>query len=598
MAVLDRWRRQGITYTPLTAEGFALFLPPTGMRVAQPITAQKDGFMNQRLKRLIHDALKVCYERGSLCSFTYPEIVLEVPARSEHGDFSTNLAMVLARAEKTAPRKVAETLASVLEETADEWGRVEIAGPGFINFFVAAGYWFAVLDEVHRLGPEYGRSDIGRGKKVQVEFVSANPTGPLHIGHGRGAATGDAVAAVLSAAGYEVQREYYLNDAGNQMQTLGRSLLLRYRELLGESLEFPEDCYQGDYVRELAREYLEQKGALLLDLPEQDAVREIGNFGGNCIRDGIDQDLRDFGVCFDNWYSEQSLYDRGAVERGIVLLKERGLTYEHEGALWFRTTDFGDDKDRVLVRSNGNMTYFASDVAYHKEKFERGFDRVIDVWGADHHGYVPRMKAVLAGLGRDAEDLQCILVQLVNLLRAGKQVAMSTRSGEFVTLREVIDEVGRDACRFIFLSRRSDSQLDFDLELAKKQSNENPVYYVQYAHARVCSINRNAAEAGLSLPTGGESDLGCLILEDELALVKLLSRYGDVVEGAALHCEPHRIVFYLQELAARFHSYYNKGRVVTEDLETSRARLYLVNGVRTVLENALLLLGVSAPERM
>lgn len=554
--------------------------------------------MNQRLKQHICNALKACYERGTLKSLQIPEIALEVPARAEHGDFSTNLAMVLARAEKMAPRKVAEALVAVLEESAAEWGRVEIAGPGFINFHLASGYWFGILDEVLRRGADYGRSTFGKGKKVQVEFVSANPTGPLHIGHGRGAATGDAVAAVLAAAGYQVQREYYLNDAGNQMQTLGRSLLLRYRELLGEAIDFPEDCYQGDYIRDLANEFLESKGRALLELSEEDAIEQIGSYGGGRIRDGIDADLEDFGVRFDNWYSEQSLYDRGEVEKGIALLKERGLTYEQDGALWFKTTDFGDDKDRVLVRSNGVTTYFASDVAYHKEKYERGFDLVIDVWGADHHGYIPRMKAVLAGLGRDPEDLQCILVQLVNLLRDGQQVAMSTRAGKFVTLREVIDEVGKDACRFFFLSRRSDSQLDFDLELAKKQSNENPVYYVQYAHARVCSINRNAAEAGIGLPAVGEVDFSKLALEDELALVKQLSRYGEVVESAAQHFEPHRVVFYLQDLAARFHSYYNKGRVLIDDIETSRARLYLINGVRIVLENALLLLGVSAPERM
>ncbi|MEZ4484902.1 MAG: arginine--tRNA ligase [Syntrophotaleaceae bacterium] len=554
--------------------------------------------MNSRLKQHIRNALQTCYERGTLKSEQIPEISLEVPARAEHGDFSTNIAMVLAKAEKTAPRKVADALIEVLLESAAEWDRVELAGPGFINFFLKPGHWYATLDEVMRRGDQYGRSSMGAGKKVQVEFVSANPTGPLHIGHGRGAATGDAVAAVLAAAGYEVQREYYLNDAGNQMQTLGRSLLLRYRELLGESIDFPEDCYQGDYIRDLAREVLEREGRALLELNEDQAIARIGAYGGSRIRDGIDQDLQDFGVHFDNWYSEQSLYDRGEVERGIAFLKERGLTYELDGALWFRTTDFGDDKDRVLVRSNGVTTYFASDVAYHKEKFERGFDLVIDVWGADHHGYVPRMKAVLAGLGRNTEDLQCILVQLVNLLRDGAQVAMSTRSGEFVTLQEVIDEVGRDACRFYFLSRRSDSQLDFDLELAKKQSSENPVYYVQYAHARVCSINRNANDSGVKVPAIGEVDFDLLTLEDELALAKLLSRYGEVVEGAARHFEPHRIVFYLQELAARFHSYYNKERVLIDHLETSRARLYLVNSVRIVLKNALLLLGVSAPESM
>ncbi len=554
--------------------------------------------MKERLRQYIRKALEDCYARGTLQSGLVPEIALEVPARAEHGDFSTNLAMVLARAEKSSPRKVAEALVAALGQNPLAWSRVEIAGPGFVNFFLTDRYWFSVLDEVNRQERHYGRSRMGQGKKVQVEFVSANPTGPLHIGHGRGAATGDAVAALLEAAGYEVQREYYINDAGNQMDTLGRSLYLRYREVLGEEVDFPADCYQGGYIKDLAGEVCEQEGRRLLDIPEEEAIRFFAAFGGGKIRDGIEDDLQVFGVRFDRWYSEQSLYDRGEVERGIALLRERGLTYEEDGAIWFRTTDFGDDKDRVLVRSNGATTYFASDVAYHKEKYDRGFDLVIDVWGADHHGYVPRMKAVLAGLGRNPDDLQVILVQLVNLLRGGEQVAMSTRSGEFVTLREVIDEVGRDACRFFFLMRRSDSQLDFDLELAKKQSTENPVYYVQYAHARVCSINRNAAEQGMAMPALGEVDFDRLTLEDELALAKILARYPETVEGAARHFEPHRIVFYLQDLAARFHSYYNKGRVLIDDVETSRARLYLVNSIRVVLENALLLLGVSAPERM
>ncbi len=554
--------------------------------------------MKERLRQYIRKALEDCYAWGTLQSGLVPEIALEVPARAEHGDFSTNLAMVLARAEKSSPRKVAEALVAALGQNPLAWSRVEIAGPGFVNFFLTDRYWFSVLDEVNRQERHYGRSRMGQGKKVQVEFVSANPTGPLHIGHGRGAATGDAVAALLEAAGYEVQREYYINDAGNQMDTLGRSLYLRYREVLGEEVDFPADCYQGVYIKDLAGEVCEQEGRRLLDIPEEEAIRFFAAYGGGKIRDGIEDDLQVFGVRFDRWYSEQSLYDRGEIERGIALLRERGLTYEEDGAIWFRTTDFGDDKDRVLVRSNGATTYFASDVAYHKEKYDRGFDLVIDVWGADHHGYVPRMKAVLAGLGRNPDDLQVILVQLVNLLRGGEQVAMSTRSGEFVTLREVIDEVGRDACRFFFLMRRSDSQLDFDLELAKKQSTENPVYYVQYAHARVCSINRNAAEQGMAMPALGEVDFDRLTLEDELALAKILARYPETVEGAARHFEPHRIVFYLQDLAARFHSYYNKGRVLIDDVETSRARLYLVNSIRVVLENALLLLGVSAPERM
>ncbi len=554
--------------------------------------------MKDRLRHQIRQALETCYRAGTLHSEIIPEIGLEVPARAEHGDFASNIAMVLAREEKKAPRRIAEILIETLNREEGIIGKVEIAGPGFINFFLTERCWYGVLDDIVQSGVSYGRSRTGEGKKVQVEFVSANPTGPLHIGHGRGAATGDAVASVLEAAGFSVQREYYINDAGNQMETLGRSIFLRYLELMGETMNFPADCYQGEYIRDLAREVAEVEGQRILEIPEEAAIRFCASFGGKRILAGIDEDLRAFGIRFDNWYSEQSLFDRGEVERGVALVREKGLCYEKEGAIWFRTSDYGDDKDRVLVRSNGATTYFASDVAYHKEKFDRGFDMVVDVWGADHHGYVPRMKAVMAGLGRRPEDLQVILVQLVNLLRGGQQVAMSTRSGEFVTLQEVIEEVGKDACRFFFLMRRSDSQLDFDLELAKQQSSDNPVYYVQYAHARVCSINRNAAEQKIAVPELGEIDFGRLALEEELALARILSRFPETVAGAAVAFEPHRVIFFLQELAAQFHSYYNRHRVLTEDMETSRARLYLVNCVRIVLENALLLLGVSAPEQM
>lgn len=554
--------------------------------------------MKNRIRSQLDQALRRCYDQGRLHSGEIPDILLEIPANPEHGDFASNLAMLLARAEKKAPRKIAEELVAALGEGDGLWRRLDIAGPGFINFYLAHRCWYGVLDDIVRAGNHFGRCRVGAGKKVQVEFVSANPTGPLHIGHGRGAATGDAVAALLEHAGYEVEREYYINDAGNQMDTLGRSLYLRYRELFGESIAFPENCYQGEYIRELAQVVADQDGRRWLDVAEEQALAFFGRFGGERILAGIDDDLQAFGVRFDRWYSEQSLYDRGEVTRGIELVRERKLAYEQEGALWFRTTDFGDDKDRVLVRSNGATTYFASDVAYHKEKFDRGYDLVIDVWGADHHGYVPRMKAVLAGLGRNPEDLQVILVQLVNLLRGGRPVAMSTRSGEFVTLKEVIDEVGRDACRFFFLMRRSDSQLDFDLDLAKQQSSDNPVYYVQYAHARVCSINRTAQEQHIAVPGMGLVDFDLLQLDEELSLAKHLALFPETVAGAAQSFAPHRVVFYLQELAAQFHSYYNRNRIITEDLELTRARLYLVNCVRIVLYNALVLLGVSAPEKM
>lgn len=554
--------------------------------------------MKTRLKEAVESALQHCYTNQLLSSGEMPEFAIEVPNRADHGDFAVNVAMMLARPEKKAPRQIAEILVEQLQQQSGMWDKIEIAGPGFINFFLSASCWHAVLDDIYARGDQYGRSTVGAGRRVQVEFVSANPTGPLHIGHGRGAATGDAVASVLQAAGFDVQREYYINDAGNQMDTLGRSIFLRYCQLQGRDVEFPEDCYQGDYIRSLAQQTLEEQGDRFFQMDEADAIAHFSREGGEAIRCGIDADLQQFGIHFDNWYSEQSLYDRDLVKAGIETLTRDGYTYEEDGAIWFRTTDFGDDKDRVLIRSNGATTYFASDVAYHREKYQRGFDIVIDVWGADHHGYVPRMKAVLAALGRNPEDLQIILVQLVNLLREGEQIAMSTRSGKFVTLKEVLDEVGKDACRFFFLMRRSDSQLDFDLELAKKQSTENPVYYVQYAHARVCSINRNAQEAGLVLAQPGSVDLSSLKLPEELALTKMLARYPEVVVGAAVNYEPHRVTFYLQELAAQFHSYYNQQRVIVDDAATSAARLYLVNAVKLVICNALTVLGVSAPEKM
>jgi len=553
--------------------------------------------MKDQLRLAIRAALKQCYADGSLSSGELPEEVqLEIPKNPEHGDFSTNLAMTLAKPERKAPRKIAETLVAALQGNS-LCDRIEIAGPGFINFRLTATCWYKVLDQITQQGEKYGYSQVGAGKKIQVEFVSANPTGPLHIGHGRGAVVGDAVAAVLQAAGFEVQREYYVNDAGNQILILGRSILLRLRELQGEVVEFPEDGYQADYIADLAAKYRFKHGELL-DVAEATAIESCSRFGSVEILKWIKADLESFGIHFDHWFSEKDLYDQGMVDQELLKLKKKGLSFEQDGALWLRTTDYGDDKDRVLIKSDGSYTYFASDVAYHMEKFDRGFDRVIDVWGADHHGYIPRMKAMLAGLGHPPEDLEVLLIQMVNLLRDGKPYIMGKRSGNFITLKEVIDEVGRDACRFFFLMRRCDSQLDFDLELAKQQSSDNPVYYVQYAHARVCSINRNAAETGIEQPQSGQIDYRRLELTEELALVKQLARFPETVVSAALSYEPHRVIFYLQDLAAQFHSYYNRYRVLVDDPVTTQARLYLVNSVRTVLANALHLLGLSAPERM
>ncbi len=553
--------------------------------------------MKNQLRQAIKTALQQCYDKGTLSSGELPaEIQLEVPKNPEHGDFASNLAMTMAKVERKAPRMIAEALVAALADN-PLCDKVEIAGPGFINFRLAPACWYGVLNQVMTEGAQYGRSEVGAGTKIQVEFVSANPTGPLHIGHGRGAVVGDAVAAVLQAAGFEVQREYYVNDAGNQVKTLGYSILMRLRELQGETVEFPEDGYQAEYVRELAAKLQSEIGDLA-GVDEAEAIEACARFGVEKVLDWIAVDLKAFGINFDNWYSEKSLYDRNMVDGELAKLKEKGLSFEQDDALWLRTTDYGDDKDRVLIKSDGSYTYFASDVAYHMEKFERGFDRVIDVWGADHHGYIPRMKAMLSGLGHPPEDLEVLLIQMVNLLRDGQPFTMGKRSGNFITLREVIDEVGSDACRFFFLIRRCDSQLDFDLELAKQQSTDNPVYYVQYAHARVCSINRNAAQAGVAQPQADQVDLGKLELEEELALAKQLARFQETIIGAAQNYEPHRVVFYLQDLAAQFHSYYNRQRVLVDDAATTQARLYLVNCVRIVLANALHLLGVSAPEKM
>ncbi len=552
--------------------------------------------MKDRLRRQISDALQTCFANDTLHSGVVPEVQIEVPGNPEYGDFSSNLAMTMARAEKKSPRQIAEVLVAALGGC-EFLSKVEIAGPGFINFTLMPTCWYEVLDDIAAKRSHYGFSQFGRGRRVQVEFVSANPTGPLHIGHGRGAAVGDAVASILQAAGFDVQREYYVNDAGNQVATLGRSIWMRLREQNGETVVFPEDGYQGEYIRELAAKLIEEDPSVTA-LEEEEAVKRCTAFGVDNVLVWIAADLKDFGITFDKWFSEQSLFDRNMVKNELAKLADKGLSYEQNGALWLRTTDYGDDKDRVLIKSDGSPTYFASDVAYHMEKFDRGFERVIDVWGADHHGYVPRMKAVVAGLGHQPDDLEVLLIQMVNLLRDGKPYTMGKRSGNFVTLREVVEEVGSDACRFYFLMRRSDSQLDFDLELAKRQSSDNPVFYVQYAHARVCSIYRNAEEQGVPLPKPGDIDLSSLILPEELLLAKYLARYPETVIGAAQNCEPHRVVYYLQELAAQFHSYYNRQRVLVDDPATTQARLYLIDGVRTVLANALTLLGVKAPERM
>jgi arginyl-tRNA synthetase len=555
--------------------------------------------MKNKIKTIVETAVKKAIQNGEMPSPTLAEVLIEEPKVSAHGDFSTNIAMTMASLQKMAPRKISDIIIKNIDDPGRLISRTEIAGPGFINFFITPEAWHPVLKEIHGLKDRFGASSLGQGKKVQVEFVSANPTGPLHVGHGRGAAVGDAVANILSFSGYDVQREYYINDSGRQINTLGRSVFLRVKEILGEAVSFPEECYQGDYIKDLARMALETRKADFSSLAEADQIFFCARFAAQSILDGIKADLDSFGVGFDHWYSEQGLFDQGKVDAAIQEFKENGHVYEKEGALWFNTSRYGDEKDRVIVRSNGQTTYFASDIAYHQEKFKRGFDRIIDVWGADHHGYIQRIRAAIEASGKKSEQFHVILIHLVNLVRAGVPVAMSTRSGEFDALSDVINEVGRDAARFIFLSRHYESPLDFDLELAKKKSNDNPVYYVQYVHARIESILKKEREKYSERePAFDGKGISLLIAAEEIKLLKILSRYPEAIDHAAVHLEPHRITYFLMELSAAFHAFYNAIRVLSDDPEITSARLYLIRAVQQVIRNGLTLLGVSAPLSM
>jgi arginyl-tRNA synthetase len=586
--------------------------------------------MKADIQQLVSTALASVAAEGVVSVDALPVPLIERTRDASHGDFATNVAMVLAKQTRCKPRDLAQRIVAALPAS-PLLAKVEIAGPGFINFHLGAEAYLALLPAIIAAGPGYGRSVLGAGRRVQVEFVSANPTGPLHVGHGRGAAYGATVADLLDAVGYEVHREYYVNDAGRQMDILAASLWLRYLELCGEELTFPSNGYKGDYVWDIAAGLHREHGdayrqpaeqvfaALPADEPEGgdkelyiDAMidrckqllgdiryRFVFELGLNTLVDDIRDDLALFGVRYEQWYSERSLTESGAVNKCIERLREAGHVYEQQGALWFRSTAFGDEKDRVVVRENGQTTYFASDIAYHLDKLERGFDRVIDVWGADHHGYVPRVKAALQALGEDASKLDVLLVQFAILYRGGEKAQMSTRSGEFVTLRELRKEVGCDAARFFYVMRKCEQHLDFDLDLAKSQSADNPVYYIQYAHARVASVLRQAAEKGLSVEiTPGTENLQLLCEDREQALLRALARYPEVVEVAALHAEPHQLTHYLRQLANDFHTYYNAHQFLVDDAALRDARLKLILAVRQVLRNGLNLLGVSAPERM
>jgi arginyl-tRNA synthetase len=534
----------------------------------------------------------------------FPPIAFEIPKNEDHGDYSSNIALTLAPHLKQSPRDIAKKILNSLDDPLSVLKDVTVAGPGFINFFLKESFWYDQLREICQLGDNFGKTSVGAGQRVQIEFVSANPTGPLHIGHGRGAALGDALANILTLADYRVTKEYYINDVGNQMNTLGRSVLYRYRELLDEPGDFPADHYQGEYIYDIAKEVISRFGDKFLGVDEAESIPSLSDLAKEYVLGGIKKDLDDFAVTFDDWFSEQVLVDNGAIGTTISELKDENYIYEEDGALWFGSTKFGDDKDRVVVRSNGEKTYFASDIAYHKDKFARGFDQLINIWGADHHGYIPRMKAMVQALGHDPERLRILLVQIVSLLRDGAPVTMSTRMGQFVSLREVLDEVGSDAARYFFLMRRADTPLDFDLELAKKQSDENPVYYVQYAHARLSSILRIAQEKGIDTDHIDQAELNLLTAPQEVSLIRKISHLPDIVESCARSLEPHRIAIFLQDLVSTFHRYYHSGkldgekRVITDQEDLTRARLSLVGGLRIAIRNALALIGVSAPERM
>lgn len=527
----------------------------------------------------------------------WPEkATIEPPKDKQHGDLAVNVAMMLAGQAKMAPRQIAEALVQAVEAMNDaSIEKIDIAGPGFMNVTFAQSFWRGVLADVCAQGEAYGASEQGKGCRVQVEYVSANPTGPLHIGHGRGAALGDALARILEKAGFEVECEYYINDAGRQMRILGESILYRLRQSLGRDPQEPEDYYKGEYIVQIGAVVIAMHEDIL-DMDDAEAVEICKRIGMEAILQTIKDDLKAFGVRHDVWFSEKSLVSDGKVDETFADLRSTGLGYDQDGAFWFKSTQFGDDKDRVLRKSNGDTTYFASDIAYHDNKFKRGFDLVVDIWGADHHGYIPRMAAAVEALGHPGE-LKMLLVKLVNLLKGGEQIAMSTRAGKFETLKDVVDEVGSDAARFIFLSRKSDSNLDFDLELVKQKSMDNPVYYVQYAHARVCSMLKKAEAEGLA-PAGPADDLAGLDTAEDLELLRLLDQFPDAVEAAARNLSPHIISYYLQDLASTLHKYYTIHHVLSAEAQRCRARLLLLSSVASVIKTGLSLLGVSAPDSM
>ncbi len=578
--------------------------------------------MKQELQQLLVEAISIVQEKMDVTFSAIDDIKIERTRDQSHGDYACNIAMVLAKQARTNPRELAAALLESIPES-EIVERVEIAGPGFINFFLSKQSRLNVISNILQAGKAYGRSEFGAGKSILVEFVSANPTGPLHVGHGRGAAYGATVSDLLEAIGYKVDREYYVNDAGRQMDILTVSIWLRYLEQCGIEIEFPENAYQGDYIRDIADKLLSEKQQSLssdMDFPEVkddpethidqviafakqtlgiENYQSILDLGLIEILGEIQGDLADFGVIFDHWFSERSLSNDDQIQKCIAKLKDSGFVYEEQGALWFRSTEFGDEKDRVIVRENGQATYFASDIAYHVEKFSRGYDTAINIWGADHHGYIARVKAALSALDENPDALEILLVQFAALYRGTEKLPMSTRSGQFVTLRELRDEVGKDATRFFYIMRKCEQHLDFDLELAKSKSNENPVYYIQYAHARICSVLKQVEEKGYTYDAEiGNNNLHTLTEPSEEKLITALSRYPEVMHSAATEYEPHQIAYYLRDLANEFHSYYNSCQFIVDSDDLRNARLNLISASKQVICNGLGILGVSAPEIM
>jgi arginyl-tRNA synthetase len=551
--------------------------------------------VKQELARCLQQAVAEAQKRGDLAAAVLPEVLIEHPQNPEHGDFASGLPLKLARAMKMSPMGIAEKVSEHIVPP-PQIEKIWTAAPGFINFTLRDDWLSTQVESVLAAGESYGNIDLGKNKRVQLEFVSVNPTGPLHVGHGRGAVLGSTLANVLTISGYAVEKEYYINDMGNQIDNFGRSLYARYRQCLNKEAAMPPDGYYGNYMIDLAKEIVQEEGDRFLSSPESEAASQLSELGTAKMLQKIKQDLELLNVVFDNWFSERSLYKGGQYSKTMELLQSGGYIAKKENATWFESSSLGEDKDNVLVRSDGSPTYFASDIAYHYNKFlERKFDRVIDIWGADHQGHVPRMKAVLKALRQDPEQLKVIICQLVTLQRGQEIVKVSKRSGDIITLKEVVDEVGSDACRFIFLSRSADSQMDFDIELAKRQSADNPVYYVQYAHARIASILDFAKERGIDC---SQSDVSLLTTEPELTLIRRLILLPEIVEQVTVTLEPHHLPYYAQDLATVFHSFYKQCRVVSNDEALTKARLKLVKATQIALAKVLHLMGMTAPEKM